>query len=206
MTRRAEAMLDNTKTAAPTTISQDGSKWYALTVKSRHEKTVAKALSYKRIAEFVPVYQDRRRWSDRWKSVETPLFPGYVFCFFSLERRAAVLSTPGVTSIVSFGGRAGAIPDTEIAALRAIAGSGLPARPWPHWLQGERVMIVGGPLRGVVGRVSCAGQSRHIVLSVDLLQRSVAVPVDHSLIVAIERTAGPAGCVRSAVNQPEAFQ
>lgn len=178
-------MFDKAEKAASEVVAQDGSKWYAVTVKPQHEKAVAKALSYKRFTEFLPVYQERRRWSDRMKVVETPLFPGYVFGRFPLDRRAAVLSTPGVRSIVSFGSRPEPIPEGEIAAVQAIVGSGLPVRPWPYWREGEFVMIVSGPLRGLTGCIACVNQSHQVVVSVDLLRRSVAVTVDGSSVVSV---------------------
>src|SRR5260370_2767826 len=105
------------------------SHWYAVTTKPRYESATARHLRNKGLDELAPVYRTRRRWSDRFKEVEHPLFPGYVFCNFTFEQRMQVLSTPGVTSIVGFGKQPAPVHESEIAALRSIANSR--PRPWP---------------------------------------------------------------------------
>lgn len=114
-----------TKRADHAELSMEGivpRSWYALTVKPQRKKAAAKALTHKRLEQYLPVYKARRRWSDRVKLVELPLFPGYVFCRFSLLEKWTVLVTPGVRSLVSFGGRLTSIPPEEI--------DGLPACQW----------------------------------------------------------------------------
>src|SRR5687767_9952695 len=105
-------------------------RWYALTTKPRFERTTARYLRLKGFDELAPACRIRRRWSDRFKEIEQQLFPGYVFCQFAADQRLAVLTTPGVLSIVGFGKQLAPVDDAEIAAIRAIVDSGARAWPW----------------------------------------------------------------------------
>lgn len=163
-------------------------QWYAVQTKTSREKFVAEILRGKGYEEFVPLYRSRRRWSDRIKEVELPLFPGYVFCKFDAGRRLPILTTPGVLLIVGHGRAPVPVEDTEIEALRAVVRSRLQAQPWPYLQVGQRVRIEGSPLAGMEGILLELKNSCRIVVSVDLLQRSVAVEVDHNWV----RPIGPA--------------
>jgi len=170
--------------------------WFALAVRPRHEKTTASALRFKGYEEFVPLYRSRRRWSDRFKEVELPLFAGYVFCRFDSTRRVPILSTPGVVRIIGFGKEPICVPDTEVEALRAIARSGLMVEPWPFLEAGCRVAIEDGPLRGIHGTLLDINKNRErLVLSVALLRRSVAVEMDMRWVRPLPK--GPASETRS---------
>ena len=158
----------------------DRLEWFALRVKPRAERIVADALRGKGYEELLPVHKERRRWSDRVMSVETPLFTGYVFCRFDVQHRLPILTTPGVVHVVSIGKTPHPIEDHEIESLRVLAGSGLPLEPWPFLYIGQRIDIVGGPLTGASGiLLNVKGRDR-LVVSVSLLQRSVAVEVPQS--------------------------
>src|SRR5690348_14924711 len=106
--------------------------WYAVRVRSKFEVLASAGLSGKGYEPFLPLYKTRRRWSDRIKEMELPLFPGYVFCRFDAGTRLPVLTTPGVMSVVGYGREPVIIDDAEIEAVRAIIASGLPAIPWPY--------------------------------------------------------------------------
>ena len=125
--------------------------WFALRVKSRSEKIVSTIARNKGFEEFLPLYQSRRRWSDRFKSVEVPLFPGYVFCRLNPEFRLPLLTIPGVLSFVGIGKVPVPIDDAEIAAIQTAVGSGLLAEPYPFLEVGQRVRIAEGPLAGSKG-------------------------------------------------------
>ncbi len=152
--------------------------WFALQVKPRHEKSSAAGLLYKGYESLLPLHRSRRRWSDRVKAVDVPLFPGYVFCRFDPAHRVPILTTPGVASIVGNGKAPVAVADAEVAALKGLARSGLDAEPWPYLEIGSRVRIGEGPLYGVEGVLLRFKQQYRLVLSVTLLRRSVAVEVD----------------------------
>lgn len=135
-----------------------------------------------------------RRWSDRMKEVEVPLFPGYLFCRMDPHNRLPVLMTPGVIQIVGVGKAPIPVGEEEIAAIQRVGKSGLSTMPWPYVQVGHVARIEDGPLRGMSGIVIKIKSGLKLVLSVNLLQRSVAVEIDRSWI-------GGAYPVRPTANQ-----
>ncbi len=128
--------------------------WYALYTRHQHEKTVAHVLISKGFETFLPVYSAVHRWKDRVKQVSLPLFPCYVFLRGPLDRWLPVLTTPGVHSVVGFGGQPAMIPRSEIEAIRRVVESPLKAEPHPFIKCGDRVRIKVGPLQGLEGSYS----------------------------------------------------
>jgi transcription antitermination factor NusG len=156
----------------------DNYPWFALQTRSRYEHFVGAMLRGKGYELFLPVYTCRRRWSDRIKELELPLFPGYVFCRFNPLDRFPIVVTPGVLQVVGIGKSPVPVDDAEIAAIQTAVQSGLPRQPWPFLQIGQRVRVECGPLCGIEG-VFVDFKGRHrLVLSVTLLQRSVAVEMD----------------------------
>ena len=168
----------------------DGPAWFAVQARTTHEKRVASLLSYREVKCFLPLYTVRRRWSDRIKEVELPLFPGYVFCNFDTQARAQILRTPSVTGIVGIGGKPIPIDDSEISALERIHQSGFGLSPHPFLQVGQRVRIDGGSLEGLEGIIVDTKTRNRLVLSVSLLQRSVAVEIDSAWVQPIQSPAG----------------
>jgi transcription antitermination factor NusG len=154
--------------------------WYVLRAKAGREKSVASLLRSKDFIEFLPLYASCRRWSDRTRQVDLPLFPGYVFCRFDPYHRLPLLTTPGVLHILGMGGVPEPADEEEIAALQCVVRSGLLLQPWPFLKVGERVTIQEGPLRNVQGVLTEIKGVRNLVVSITLLQRSVAVCVDRT--------------------------
>ncbi len=152
--------------------------WFALFVRPRHERSVASLLEYQNLERFVPSYLARRKWSDRIRESELPLFPGYVFCRFRRELLRSVERTPGVIRTVAFAGMPTPIPDQEIESIKMIVASRLRAEPWPALHLGQHVIMEAGPLAGIQGTVSSFNNNHRLVVAVDLLNRSVAVEID----------------------------
>lgn len=167
------------------TKSTDSLSWFALQIRSRWEGTVAGLLRAKGLETFLPTYASKRQWSDRFKVVESPLFPGYVFCRFDVHNRLPVLITPGVIAVVGRGKTPVAVDDAEIVSIRAAIGSGLHVEPWPYIEIGERVRIQGDVLDGMEGILTSFKGSQRVVISVTLLRRSVALEIDRSRITAL---------------------
>jgi transcription antitermination factor NusG len=157
--------------------------WYALQIRSRWEGTTAGLLKSKGLETLLPTYTAKRKWSDRSKIVETPLFPGYVFCRFDVHNRLPVLITPGVISVVGMGKTPIAIDDSEILSIQAAIGSGIQMEPWPYVEIGERVRVQDDVLEGMEGILTSFKGSHRVVISVTLLRRSVALEIDRSRIV-----------------------
>jgi transcription antitermination factor NusG len=160
----------------------DTHSWFALQTRSRYEHFAAAHLRSKGYELFLPVYTCRRRWSDRIKELELPLFPGYVFCKFDLLNRLPILVTPGVIQVVGSGKSPIPIEDAEIAALQAVVQSELPRQPWPFLQIGQKVRIACGPLSGFEGVLVNVKGNHRLVLSVGLLRRSVAVEIDSAWV------------------------
>jgi transcription antitermination factor NusG len=172
-------------------VSIADAPWFALTTRPRHEKTVAGGLELRSVEGFLPLYPCKRPWSDRVKVVDLPLFPGYVFCRFSFPERLRVLDVPGVTSVVGFNGQDAPIPETEIRAIQKLLACGYPVQPWQYLRMGECVRIVDGPLAGVEGILVSEKSGVRVVVSVEVLQRSIAVEIDRTALTAV--TQGAAG-------------
>lgn len=161
---------------------REGHPWYAVKVRSRAEETVRAMLTGKGYLALLPTHLECRQYSDRIKKIDTPLFPGYLFCRLDVNRRLPVLMTPGVEYLVGFGGIPQPIPESEIAAIETVMNSGLLAQPWPFLRSGHRVRIEMGALRGVEGTLVRTQGADRLVLSVELLQRSLSVAVERSWV------------------------
>ena len=131
---------------------------------------------------FLPIYKCRRRWSDRIKELELPLFPGYLFCRFNLLDRLPILVTPGVIQIVGIGKNPVPVDEAEIAAIQTAVRAGLPSEPWPFSQIGQKVKVEFGPLHGIEGILIGLKGRHRLILSVTLLQRSMAVEVDDACV------------------------
>ena len=124
------------------------------------------------------MYPGTSRWSDRTKRIELPLFPGYVFARFDVVKRLPVLKVPGVMHVVGFGRTPEPVDETELAAIERLVASGLPVQPWPYLRTGGVVKIRRGALTGLEGTVLEIKNTYRLVVSLTLMQRSVAVEID----------------------------
>ena len=152
--------------------------WFAVWTRSRHEKSVQDHLASKDIEVFLPTITRWSRWKDRKKRIDWPLFPGYCFARFDPDRLLAVVSAPGVASVVAFNGTPAPIPEQEIESIRRLVTSGLQYDPCPLIKEGALVEVIHGPLKGVVGRLEKKAAHARLILSVDIIGRAVAVTVD----------------------------
>jgi len=157
---------------------EEGTHWYAVYVRTRFERVVARNLRGKGYEEFLPLYRRAHRWSDRIKEIEFPLFSGYVFCRFDPHDRLPILTIPGVKAIVGFGKNFIPVDERELNAIRAVLTSGTHCEPWPFMEVGQQVRVVYGPLAGTEGLVLMFKNRYRIVISITMLQRSVAVEID----------------------------
>jgi transcription antitermination factor NusG len=174
------------------TALQASFQWYALRVQAKYEGRVSFTLRAKGYEDFLPLWRKRRKWADRVKESDVPLFPGYVFCRIDIgERLLPILTTPGVMGIVGAGRVPIAISDEEIATVQAIVSSGLPSRPIPFVTVGCRVLVECGPLAGIEGIVVRADKKYRLIVSVQLLQRSVEVEVDRDSILPMVQRLSP---------------
>ena len=162
--------------------------WYALQVRSRKENYVASRITGQGYECLLPTYKCIRDWSDRRKVVEQPLFPGYLFCRFDFQQRRPLVLTPGVLQIVGNGRTPVPVSEDEIQALQLAMSSGVPKQPWPYLEVGQRVRVNYGTLAGLEGILVHLKGNHRVVLSVTLLQRSVAMEVDTAWLTAVKET------------------
>jgi transcription antitermination factor NusG len=166
--------------------------WYAVAVRSRHEKVVDLGLSAKGYYHYLPLYASTHRSGRGFRAVQLPLFGGYVFASFDASRPLPILQIPGVLYVVRNGKWPTAVDESELKRIQLASNSGLDVEPSPFLASGDWVSVERGALRGMEGLlVSVKGKSR-LVLSISLLQRSISVEVDSSSVRLLRRASGDA--------------
>lgn len=156
--------------------------WYALYTRHQHEKTAAEVLMAKGFEVLLPLYPAVHKWKDRTKRLSLPLFPCYVFIHSSLDRRLQIVTTPGVHAFVGVEGRAARIPDAEIDGIRRTIDNLLHVEPYPFLRSGDWVRVKSGPLEGIEGILVRKTNQCRLVLSVEMLGKSVAVEIDPAVV------------------------
>ncbi len=171
-------------TSVPCAPVPNSNRWYAAYTCARHEKRVAQQLEEREVENFLPLYLAVRRWKDRRKELQLALFPGYVFVRMDLRDRLRVLQLPGVVRFVSFGEVPVPLREGEIETLRQGMANPMRIEPHPYLKIGKRVRVEGGPFWGTEGILVRRRESCRVVVSIDLLMRSVAVEVDEADLAA----------------------
>ncbi len=162
-----------------------GLRWYAAYTCANHEKRVREQLEQRSVESFLPVYETVRRWKDRRMQLQMPLFPGYVFVRMARVDRLRVLQVPSVVRLVGFNGQLSALPDEEIEGLKKGLAGGVRAEPHPFLTAGRRVRLRSGPLAGMQGILLRRKGNFRVVISIDLIQRAVAVDAEAADVEAV---------------------
>jgi transcription antitermination factor NusG len=149
--------------------------WCAIQVRRNREIETSRLLREKGYEQFLPLYKICRRRANRVIELETPLFPGYLFCRYDWEVRSPIVTTRGVLRIVGMGNRPAEVPEEEIEMLRRTLDAKVDVEPWPYLQKGEVAYLQSGPLRGLHGIFEGFDRKFRLILSVTLLQRSIAV-------------------------------
>ena len=160
----------------------DNPHWFALQTRARHEKVVHGELQKKGVETFLPLRRITRRWSDRLKKIEEPIFTNYLFVRIPLRNRLRVLETKGSLRLVSFHSWPVPIAERELAALRRFVDEEISVDPYPYLSQGDRVYVRSGPLKGVEGFIVRKNRNVRLVISVELLTQSVSVEISEALV------------------------
>jgi transcription antitermination factor NusG len=161
-------------------MSYNDGSWYVTCTSPRHEKCVAHQLEERGISSFLPLYSSVRRWKDRRKILELPLFPGYVFVRMNPENRISILRLPGVLGLITFQGKPAQVATDELENLRHGITDGARVRPHPYLKAGRQVRIRTGPMAGLEGIFVRRRDRTRIVLTISLIQRSVSIEVDEA--------------------------
>jgi transcription termination/antitermination protein NusG len=152
--------------------------WYAIQTRSRHEKVVRDQLAAKSITHLLPLWRKRSIWKDRVKFIDVPLFSGYLFGYFALQDKVAVLETVGVARLVGINGKPMPIPEEQIVAVRTMMEHRLPCTPHPYLVEGMRVRIKCGLLAGIEGILVQKKQRHRLVINVDAIQQAIAMTIE----------------------------
>jgi transcription antitermination factor NusG len=160
----------------------ESEQWFAIYVRAHFERAVEHCLKGKGYQAFSPFYHTVRKRSGRTRVLDLPLFPGYVFCCFNPLKRLPILVTPGIVNVLGAGNVPEPVNLSEIRSIQTIAQSGQPVKPWPFLQQGQKIRIEAGPLSGTEGTLLRIKNQLKLVVSVTLLQRSMAVEIDQELV------------------------
>jgi len=166
-------------------MKEDQQRWYALHAKSRHEDVVFRGLGRKSIEAFLPKIQVMSRRKDRRKRIFVPLLPGYVFVHTNLnpDQYWDIIKTYGVVRIIGIRGKPVPAKEEEILSLQILHGTDRTVRNQAYMKRGDRIMIMEGPLKGLAGfYLRHKGKSDKVVVSIDLLQRSLAVEIENWVV------------------------
>ncbi|MEW5977960.1 MAG: UpxY family transcription antiterminator [Acidobacteriota bacterium] len=172
--------MSNVTVSSDSVLSRSAGQvqWYAVYTRSRHEQIVKRQLDHKGVEGFLPVYHKISQWKDRRKVIEMPLFPGYLFVHIPLLGRVEVIKSFGVVNLVGDGCTPLPVPEEQILRIRQFVETGLKADPHPYLRIGQKVRILDGPLTGIEGILLRKKNRSRLILSVDLIERSLAVEID----------------------------
>ena len=165
---------------------KDFKKWLAVYTKPRHEKTVEKELQKKGCEVYLPILKERRKWSDRKKWVEFPLFRSYIFVRTEIKNALFVLQTLGVVKVVKFGGEVAVVQDENIEAIKLMIEGGYNPEPLNYFIKGDPVEVKDGPLKGLVGEVIRLDKNDRLLVRVDAIQHSVSVQINRGFLKPIK--------------------
>jgi len=159
--------------------------WYAGYTASRHEKRVAEHFVQRGVEHFLPLYETIHRWNNGRHRVQLPLFPGYIFVRIALRDRMRVIEVPGFARLVGFNSLPCPLPEADINKMKDALNKGVVAEPYPYLTVGTRVEIRNGPMQGMTGILLRRQNKCRVVISVDLIMRSMAVEVEASDVVPV---------------------
>ena len=165
--------------------NQNSKKWLAIYTKPHHEKTVKNALKLKGFEVYLPVLKERRKWSDRKKWVEFPLFKCYLFVKANSKHSIDLLKTNGVVKIIKFGNNIATIQSSIIDSLKLMIEGGYEPIPVDYFLKGDPVRVKEGPLKGLIGQVIRIDNYNSLVFRIDAVQHSVSVKINQGFLETI---------------------
>ena len=161
--------------------------WYAGYTASRHEKRVAEHFAQRGVEHFLPLYETIHRWNNGRHRVQLPLFPGYIFVRIALQDRLRVIEVPGFVRLVGFNSLPCPLPEADINRMKEALNKGVLAEPYPYLTVGTRVEIRNGPMQGMTGILLRRQNKCRVVISVDLIMRSMIVEVEAGDVVPVRR-------------------
>lgn len=182
-----DIMMKNTNSTIKKDANNKSKEWFAIYVKSRCEKKVAKTLDEIGIESFLPLIIRVKQWSDRKKKVEEPLFRSYIFVHISKDEYYTVLHCDGVVKYITFGGKAATIPENQILAIKEyINDEDINDIEYDDFKEGQLVRIKAGQMRGLVGRfIEIRGKHR-LIINIEVVGKSIPININRSNIEVIQ--------------------
>jgi len=166
-------------------------QWIAVRSKPRAEKVALDQLEKKGIQAYLPLVRQKRKWSDRLKWVELPLFPGYLFAKVALKNSIFVLETYGVNTVIKFGGEVAVVQESVVKSIRLALEGGYELEPTEYFIKGDKVEVIEGPMKGMKGIVSNIKGKEKLVIKIDALQQAIAVHIETKYLQSIGKKSAP---------------
>ena len=157
-------------------------QWIVVRSKPRSEKVAHNELVKKNIESYLPLLKERRKWSDRKKWVEFPLFSSYLFARIDIKDSIFVLQTQGVNTIVKFGKQIAIVQNSVIEAIRLAMEGGYKLEPVEYFVEGNRVEVVAGPMNGVKGIVAKLKGQNRLIIKIDAIQQALSIQIESKFI------------------------
>ena len=158
-------------------INDKTKNWIAVYTKSRHEKTVAKKLEMKNFEVYLPLLRERRKWSDRKKWIEYPLFKSYLFIRTQLKNSIFILKTPGIIRIVKFGDKIAIVNANHINAIKLMISGGYKPNSTDYFIKGDEVSVISGPLKGVNGIIQDLKGDSRLIMKVEAIRQAFSIEI-----------------------------
>ena len=157
-------------------------QWIVVRSKPRSEKVAHNELVKKNIEAYLPLLKERRKWSDRKKWVEFPLFSSYLFARIDIKDSIFVLETQGVNTIVKFGKQIAIVQNSVIKAIRLAMEGGYQLEPVEYFVEGNRVEVVAGPMKGIKGIVAKLRGQNRLIIKIDAIQQALSIQIESKFI------------------------
>ena len=157
-------------------------QWIVVRSKPRSEKVAHNELVKKNIESYLPLLKERRKWSDRKKWVEFPLFSSYLFARIDIKDSIFVLQTQGVNTIVKFGKQIAIVQNSVIEAIRLAMEGGYQLEPVEYFVEGNRVEVVAGPMKGIKGIVAKLRGQNRLIIKIDAIQQALSIQIESKFI------------------------
>jgi len=156
--------------------------WVAIYTKPRHEKTVALELEKKGFEIYLPLLRVRKKWSDRKKWVEFPLFKSYLFARINKNNTISLVSTPGLVRIIKFGEKIAIVQNSSIDSIKLMLNGGYNPTPTDFFIKGDPVLVKSGPLKGLIGEVIRVDKHDRLLIRIDAIKHSISIDIDRKFL------------------------
>ena len=163
-------------------VENNSEKWIVVYTKPNHEKAVSNELHKKGYEVYLPLLKERRKWSDRKKWIEFPLFRSYLFVRIDKKNALFVLQTYGVIKVIKFGEKIGIVKDEIINSIRLMIEGGYKPEPLDFFIKGDPVIVKDGPLKGLIGEVVRIDNNERLIVRIDVIQHSVSIQIERGFL------------------------